>query len=74
MVKNSEINKYFDRLTKEEEQNEYNRTEINERELGKSVKNRNLNTSGIKVVDKIDSACHTSSYVNITKASRKNQI
>ena len=71
--KNNEILLYFDRLRKEENQNEYNRTNINERETGKYLKNSKMK-DGISVVDKLDSACHSKSYVSETKLRNLSQF
>lgn len=72
LTKTNEVHKYFDRIRKEENVNEYNRTEVEERETGKRKgDNPFLEKHGIKVVDKIDSNCNPCSY--ISKVKSKNQ-
>ena len=65
---------YFDRLKKEEMANEYNRTEVAERETGKNLKDGKMNPGGIRVVDKIDSDLAPRSYFSQLKLKQKKQM
>ena len=57
-----EIHKYFDRISKEDNINEYNKTEVNERETGKQNKVVQFKKGGIEVVNKIDSTVRMKAY------------
>lgn len=62
-----EIHKYFDRILKEEDLNEYNVTEVSEREIGKAKLANFFKKGAIEVINKLDSTLRTKCYPNMVK-------
>jgi hypothetical protein len=74
-LQSTEMYKYIDLIRNFEAENEYNRTEIDDHNPKQSAALEAIKKiNGIRIIEKIDSECHSKSYLSKSKKHNQTRI